>query len=904
MSLIRDKVIGMIHDIHPFYQRHKTWLSPIKELVLCVAPIKRLRDAAIDGYGYGADRKKVDVSMTLHDKNAEVAVPLLIEKTSVALMPVTFEDAILFYREQVRYDDLKVAVECFSQWLEQNHERLSGRLLVEYLESLSFSLRSLNGRTISKVPNVNLSHLRSAKNSRRAYLTYFAALVDNLELDRAEKLLNSAVNPNPSLLFQAAVVLQRKPTRVELDATRRLVLREGVLSMLDANLRELGVPENIIALIGASAREDVKRFVFVSQNILEAVSHDALPGEREASLAPIFKFIARRLISLDRTDLANMLLEWLRPLLPEGVIDDLETRIAIQKLSSDAAYNYLKKAADHSPTARNLLGAYAWDRNDFSMARKLAEQPLSDSHSVPLRRQVAQKSTVDRLRFLEQTSEIIRREEQPAQPVGYVLLASLNCFNTLAMVTPALIELKRRGYAVGSLMKGVLDQRPPSETDPSIANLFNSLDRAREDGELVFDWQVDWQNRKVIAEGVNFYQGIYENLSNVYRRASITIDEEPVASTFEIILRRCDYVLRACQLLEHAALKTGQPIVLLGSNSHVAPYSIFRDFALDRRLPNLRYVVASVAYENYYTNLGSKTSGSMAVVDMTLHRNCRAPFLAIPDRFEHWYNDHRDSPDVQNRFDELMAKNRTGSGNSVHSSPMANILSEARNEGRRIVCCFGKILCDLAVPYDGGPAHSDMLDWVRHSIKVARDNPDLLLLIKPHPHELRPEIALELTEKLEDIIPKDLTDNVIVLNHAEFNAGDLAQYLDLAVLWNGTACLELTGLGVPVVMCSHFGRHDYPIPLVYPESKSDYEYLLTSAMLVSPDQELRKKAMGLLHYMGTKEVAIPNLYSRRPITNDSIGVPSWYMDKVNDFVASGDPYMDLAADRITEGVQA
>ncbi|MCE8014970.1 hypothetical protein HOP62_02635 [Halomonas sp. MCCC 1A17488] len=904
MTSIRSQVFTVIQEIHPFYQRHKRWLYPIKDFALHIPALKRLRDAAIDGKSHRESGWQItgSVERALQNQHVAGAVPSLIAKTPIKVMPVVFEDVVLFYREAVRYDDLKIAINFFCEWLEDNFQKLPGRQLVEYVETFEFALRSLNGRTVTKVPKIQLGHLQNAKVVRRAYLVYFTVLVDNLEFKRAEQLLRTVTVEDHNLLFQAAIVLQRKPARVELDATSRLTLRDTVLVMLEENLLELGVPDSFTRMIDASVKaNELESFLTAVQNVRQTLRKNNQTEEWVARLAPIFKHVLRQLISLGHIELARIILQQCKATLSESIVDDIETRLAVNELSEAAAYTYLRNNAQHSQTARNLLLAAAWDRNDFQTARILAEQPLSTN--APLRRQISRKSTVDRLHFLEQTSEIVHRIEQPEQPTGYVLLASLNCFNTLAMVTPALIELKRQGFAVGSLMKGVLNQQPPSAAHASIADLFNSIDRAREDGELVLDWKVDWSNRVVSAEGINFYQGVYERLSTIYRRATIAIDDEPVASAFASILRRCDYILRHCKNIERAAEQSEQPIVLLGSNSHVAPYSVFRDFALARPLPNLRYVAASVAYENYYTNLGSKTSGSMAVVDMTLHRNCRAPFLAIPERFERWYQDNKGSQEVHKRFEELVAKNRTGRDEGVHSSPAAAALNHARREGRRIVCCFGKILCDLAVPYDGGPAHEDMIDWLHHSVEIARANPDLLLLIKPHPHELRPEIALELTEKLEDVLPENLPKNVVVLNHAEFNAGDLAQYLDLAVLWNGTACLELTGLGVPVVMCSHFGRYDYPLALNYPKDRTGYENLLAKAILRAPAPELRKKAMGLLHYMGTKEVALPNTYSRRPITNDSIGVPTWYMDKINDYLISGDSYMELAACRIIEGVK-
>src|SRR5204862_498482 len=53
---------------------------------------------------------------------------------------------------------------------------------------------------------------------------------------------------------------------------------------------------------------------------------------------------------------------------------------------------------------------------------------------------------------------------------------------------------------------------------------------------------------------------------------------------------------------------------------------------------------------------------------------------------------------------------------------------EWRARGGKVACLFGRVVCDSAVPFDGGPVHSDLRDWLRHSIEAVRGSNTLLLI--------------------------------------------------------------------------------------------------------------------------------------------------------------------------------
>ncbi|MBB3063667.1 hypothetical protein [Microbulbifer rhizosphaerae] len=810
-----------------------------------------------------------------------------------------FSHLIIFLRNQVKYDYLRDVVSFYIKWFDDIHETVGARDSIRFMEFLVVGIKNLNGRTVDEFPRCRIDGARTERELRLLSRLYFRLALGMLRYDVANATLDSYEETDPSVLFSLAQLTYQLPFRVEREPEKRVNIRRRIALRLETAIRsDDNLPVQIAELafhLAVGNRDCVQEAVCDLEGECMEFTES-----RDRPYSSLVSAMLSKLIQLNFLREGKCVLSLLQPLMTLKDVQFFEVRLG---LASNEHNWKVPPAKIRSPAVSQfmtkLAGGSAWKQCKFFEAYLYFASARSPNDK--LEKTVALESTLERLKFLGRTSQIVNVVRQPENPKGVILLASLNCFNTLAMLAPVLVALKKEGFAVGSLLEGVLDSPPiKSNSELGRANqLFNSIKQDRADGNIELEWHIDWSSRIVVACGVNFYQGIYERLSTKFRRATITLNDSSEREHFDRLLLSCDYVLRRCLSIENLANSTEKPIILLGSNGHVSPYSVFRDFALAKSISNLRYVSASVAYENYYSNLGSKFSGSMAIVDMTLHRTCRAPFLALRHRFESWYEQNADSGEIRERFLQLVSENRNLKAEES-ASPYHETIVSAKNSGKRVICCFGKVLCDLAVPYDGGPAHRDMADWLQHSVETVADQ-DILLLIKPHPHELRPEIALDLTEKLEDLLPRDLPENVILLGHKDYNVHEIIQYIDLAVLWNGTSCLELTGLGVPVIMCSHFGRHDYPIDLLYPTNRESYAKMLLAEPFVPPCEPLRKKAMALLHYMGTEDVAIPNSYSRRPITNDSVGIPRWDEEKLTTFFEQGDDYVKLAVDRILEG---
>lgn len=537
-------------------------------------------------------------------------------------------------------------------------------------------------------------------------------------------------------------------------------------------------------------------------------------------------------------------------------------------------------------------------KGEFEQAIGLLESQLLEPY-LNQKKIDSIKNAIPKLEFSIDASKFIQSYPQPNFPKGVVFIASQTCYNTMAQIIPALIEAKKMGYAVVNLTGGILNN---SLTGIDFLDKFSNIIPLNFDARVLEnEWHIDWHKKTVTSGSVNYYQGFYEHLSVQHRKYHVDLNEKNVYRTFLHALKRADVWLSICHKIHDEVIeKNGMPTVFISGNTHVTPFSIVRDFCMNKDHDLLSYVNCGFAYENYFSNLGGKFATTMCVTDMTLHKTRRAPFLALKDKFEIWYEKNKGNQEIIEKLQPLLTVNRNNAQTTDKETEIKNYLYEQKNQNKKIICMFGKIPVDLGVPYDGGHAHEDMNDWLNHTIEVCKKDPNIILLIKPHPHELKPEIAMDLVTKLSDLIEHDLTNNIKLLGHRDINVHVLAPFLDLAILYNGSSSLELVTQGVPVMMAAYFGKHDYPVELIYPENRVQYEEYILNQKYEKPTEELRKKAAFLIAYMGSDDIGIPNTYSKRTVTNDSIGIPKWDYEKMESFLKNGDPYMRIMAHRILE----
>ena len=819
-------------------------------------------------------------------------------------------------------------------------------LLYNILNAINVSLKESHGRTFSKMTNLVGFLDKSFIDSDllpRILSNYISILSNNLQYNEIEKLIywiekntesfefklnqfssfNEALSHvddksiNPNIWKKVTQVLQAPPARSERDIYRRTLILDRAANKFLNLLNEQYVSPNDIFVNQALYHHSLSDHTQVINSYRRLLSNINFARANKSEIVnPSLKSLVKR--RLDHfLQLGNFFIN--NGYLTEAgsiyhhLPDYSERRspsIATYKLRYVKAvdkekgffheYNQLPIDIASHDSVQQSLATFLREMGLYGRALKIYEDLYINSKTQA--RKKAMLHEIDTIKFSQETSRIINSVQQPKLPKGVVFLASLKDYYTLAMLAPVIVELKKKGYAFIDLCEGVTENQ--NTGIDFIDELSGSIPFAMHDGMQFYDWHIDWESKKVQAEGINFYQGFYEWLTRYVRRYFVHPDISPAAmSLFNLQLLRSDSMLRAADKIFNNIVLRGIPVVVLSGQPHAPPYSIMRQYCMAKNHPLMSFIYSSVAYESYFSNLGSKFATTMCVTDMTQYPEHRAPFLARKDRFEKWYDLNSANPEYLDRANQLINVNRVGSTSNEKELSIVSFIKEMKSQGKKIICAFGKVPVDLSVPYDGGPAHEDMSDWITHTVEVCSKCEDVVLLVKPHPHELKPEIALDLVEGFSDLIQTTPGENIVILGPKDINGHALAPYLDLALLYNGSSGLELTAQGVPVMMASYFGRLDYPVELLYPENREQYAEFIRSLNYAVPSDETRKKAAFLMCYMGTSEVAIPNDYSIRPVTNDRTGPIKWKKDKVDKFLREGDENMSLVAKIMTEKVE-
>jgi hypothetical protein len=590
-------------------------------------------------------------------------------------------------------------------------------------------------------------------------------------------------------------------------------------------------------------------------------------------------------------------------------LSEQEFMAAVDAQSEAAALGLLDPVLQSS--TGKIPGAAMADRLLAIATARFKETPFSNKALGAYLRAWRASSQIEYRQALLGINEAIPgsavRDKRPvaasSQPAGIACMTSYACTNSIGMAALPLRELKRMGWVVGHHAK--IEEYGGGTLPFGMAGHFDAkrqlpmkpvdLQKIRNSGRV----EIDFPNRIVSIDGVNYYQGVYEFLSVLNRCFTIDITTSRFQGNFEKIFAR---VIAAHEWCENVFDSTdGEiPIRLLSANAHLAPFSVYRDYCLQKGyMRGINFVAVVPSYENYVSNLKSRFSTKISVGNLNDYPNWRSPIFARADAFEKWYAlksnffANKDSEKYIN-VARIKPKRKADQPNTTR---LDKFLQMAQDKQMPIICMAGKIPCDAGVLFDGGPAHRDMQDWLNHTIQLSKEL-GLALIVKPHPHELRPEIARCLNESFSDLIREELSENILLLRPDEVNFAEIHEYLDALLLWNGSAGLEFLANGLPVVMSGYFGGYDYPIDFRLPRDRDDYRRILAERDWGNVSVEKANRAKGLIEYNCSAEVMINYDYFVRAATNDKVGMKKWNEVRVESWKRYGHENVDRAVERI------
>ena len=502
------------------------------------------------------------------------------------------------------------------------------------------------------------------------------------------------------------------------------------------------------------------------------------------------------------------------------------------------------------------------------------------------------------LRFLIETKKIYATVKQPKEPKGVLLISPRNIDQLRRYPLMVLLEFKRRGWAVIPLVEGLL---PVENTGIAEIDVMNSAigattklsNQAVEVMPELTDFTLDAAKGSLKWGNIDLSHSVWEDAAINRRRYTLNWECPELQHYLTGLAGWANVMGRVLSYAHSQHKKTGLKTGSVSLFNCRLPDSVFRFYCEEFGDPDgFFYLHTANGYQNYFTNFSTNISQRLVLRNMTRYPTVRSGSFPIPAFFKTYYQENQDRiPDIMERFAAITKVKRSTQGDVARPAKADAVdarISEWRARGGKVACAFGKVVCDSSVPFDGGPAHKNMKDWINHCIATVQGT-DTLLLIKPHPHELNNQIATFPTEYFEDLLTEPLGENVILLGHRWFDMHDMGARMDLGLIYNGTTAIELGIMNIPCVLAGHFAPVDYPVGHAVPKDRADFEAYLRFEKKARKPRDLRQRSAVWLDYMANEDFTQSYRYHARPVTNKVLYPPFWFQDDLDKHQGVPDP---------------
>jgi hypothetical protein len=548
-----------------------------------------------------------------------------------------------------------------------------------------------------------------------------------------------------------------------------------------------------------------------------------------------------------------------------------------------------------------------------TLVKRVHESLLCRPHSIDPKGSWNLIRRVGELEFAAESANWFSRVAQPQKPEGVIFVAPRSIEQLRKFPLVVLMEMKKMGWAIIPLVKGILplDKTGNPQIDRFLGCLTPECEFDRKAKRLlkpIEGFEVNIAQGQVRWKDIDLEHIVWEEAAINRRRYNVDYTC-PVMQKF--LGRLAEWTRLTAIILENinrSVVSAGIDCGFMVLQQSRLPDAVVRFYLEQFGHPEKFFCIHSAnGYQNYFLNFASSVSTKTTLRNITLHRELRTASFPIPGEFLKFYQENRHrGPEMLQAVQEVALTRRSTGGQSERMPEAQQALDrivEWRKRGGKVACLFGKVVCDSLVPFDGGPAHVNMKDWLNHAIESVRDS-NTLLLIKPHPHEMRHDIGVFLTENFADLIEVELPDNVMVLGHRWLDLQDLDGLIDIGVIYNGTSAAELGLLGVPCVLCGHFAPIDYPIGHLVPKSRLHFRRMLRFSQRISAAKDLKERAAAWIYFMSSDNMSRDYRYHARQITNRVVYPPWWFRDDIERYLAEGDPNVTVLARRAIESSYA
>lgn len=376
------------------------------------------------------------------------------------------------------------------------------------------------------------------------------------------------------------------------------------------------------------------------------------------------------------------------------------------------------------------------------------------------------------------------------------------------------------------------------------------------DKSMQLEWSTNVETERIEANGVNFFSLIRSNLRSINKRYNIDFtDKHNVAICHELV-KTCDLLFRYFLLLKKYANSKGVKIRIVGRESNYIPNGVFR-LLCDRLSKNrdVEYIDLARGYMHYFGHHPQESY--VAVVNCT--RTGIDNRVVIYDKeFGELSKKNDDQNEMLASVNKVL-KNTRGATVSQRKKEIIELINKYRSGGKNVFALFAHLFYDTPV-CDESPSFKDMCEWITETIEFFRTRDDLLIL-KPHPAEIRPnEPQKEPNETLASFLGDTIDDreNIVLLEPRLFSIEELHSYLSCGLIWRSSVAMELTYLRVPCIIA---GTPLYKVlDLIYTKDKNHYFYLIENVKeLTVSDEQILDVARYIYYLKEYKHVHIDSL---------------------------------------------